>query len=241
MPEGPELKYLSLLIQDIISDNIVEIKTFNKKDVEQISGKILNVETKGKQLWIRTNNKYIHIHLGLTGWLYINEEPKNKKYMIKTNKNRIYLDNLATLCILDKDEHKTKIDKLGIDILTYNFTLEYFRNCLNKSKTMIAPFLLKQDKFAGLGNYIKNEALYLAKINPKTKANEIEEKKIDKLYDKIKYVSYSVLSTYINTKMKDFPDKLQVPYKFRIYNRIKDDKGNVVKKEKISGRITYYI
>ena len=106
---------------------------------------------------------------------------------------------------------------------------------------MIAPYLLKQEKFAGLGNYIKNEALYLAKIHPKTKANEIDDKKIEKLYEFIRYVAFSVLATYIQNKLNYFPKKLQVPYKFKIYNRTKDDKGNIVKKEKISGRITYFI
>lgn len=241
MPEGPELKYINLLLQNVINNNIIDIKTYNKPSVEKITGKILNVETKGKLTWLELNNKYIHIHLGLTGWLYIDDEPDNKKYMIKTNKFKIYLDNLATLCILNKEEHIKKINKLGIDILTSEFTLEYFKNTLKKSKVMIAPYLLKQEKFAGLGNYIKNEALYLAKIHPKTKANEIDDKKIEKLYEFIRYVAFSVLATYIQNKLNYFPKKLQVPYKFKIYNRTKDDKGNIVKKEKISGRITYFI
>lgn len=241
MPEGPELKYINLLLQNVINNNIIDIKTYNKPSVEKITGKILNVETKGKLTWLELNNIYIHIHLGLTGWLYIDDEPDNKKYMIKTNKFKIYLDNLATLCILNKEEHIKKINKLGIDILTSEFTLEYFKNTLKKSKVMIAPYLLKQEKFAGLGNYIKNEALYLAKIHPKTKANEIDDKKIEKLYEFIRYVAFSVLATYIQNKLNYFPKKLQVPYKFKIYNRTKDDKGNIVKKEKISGRITYFI
>lgn len=241
MPEGPELKYINLLLQNVVGNNIIDIKTYNKPSVEKITGKILNVETKGKLTWLELNNIYIHIHLGLTGWLYIDDEPDNKKYMIKTNKFKIYLDNLATLCILNKEEHIKKINKLGIDILTSEFTLEYFKNTLKKSKVMIAPYLLKQEKFAGLGNYIKNEALYLAKIHPKTKANEIDDKKIEKLYEFIRYVAFSVLATYIQNKLNYFPKKLQVPYKFKIYNRTKDDKGNIVKKEKISGRITYFI
>lgn len=241
MPEGPELKYINLLLQNVINNNIIDIKTYNKPSVEKITGKILNVETKGKLTWLELNNIYIHIHLGLTGWLYIDDEPDNKKYMIKTNKFKIYLDNLATLCILNKEEHIKKINKLGVDILTSEFTLEYFKNTLKKSKVMIAPYLLKQEKFAGLGNYIKNEALYLAKIHPKTKANEIDDNKIEKLYEFIRYVAFSVLATYIQNKLNYFPKKLQVPYKFKIYNRTKDDKGNIVKKEKISGRITFYI
>jgi len=241
MPEGPELKYINLLLQNVVGNNIIDIKTYNKPSVEKITGKILNVETKGKLTWLELNNKYIHIHLGLTGWLYIDDEPDNKKYMIKTNKFKIYLDNLATLCIVNKEEHIKKINKLGIDILTPEFTLEYFKNTLKKSKVMIAPYLLKQEKFAGLGNYIKNEALYLAKIHPKTKANEIDDNKIEKLYEFIRYVAFSVLATYIQTKLKEFPKNLQVPYKFKIYNRTKDDNGNIVKKEKISGRISYYI
>lgn len=240
MPEGPELKYFNILLQKITNNKITKIESYNKKNVKNITGKILNVDSKGKLLWLELKDNYIHIHLGLTGWLYIDDEPTHKKYMIQTNEHKIYLDNLATLKILNKEEHLNKINSLGADILSTNFTIDYLILMLSKSKMMIAPFLLKQDKFAGLGNYIKNEALYLSDIHPKMKAYEIDEKKVKKLYEKIKYVAFSVLATFTGKKLKNYPDKLQVPYQFKIYGRDKDIKGNIVKKEKISGRTTYY-
>lgn len=260
MPEGPELKYSAIYLNSILKNDIIqELFVFSRKNVIlPKKSKIVNIDCKGKLLWIETKDYIIHIHYFITGWIYLNEKPNYTKYIIKTNNNKIYIDSMRKFTKLDihnKKDHLKFINKLGLDILSNDFTLEYFIKQFNKTNTIISPFLLKQDKFAGLGNYIKSESLYLSKINPKTKTKNIDIKKLEKLYNKIKFVAFSQLLTHIyyhnkehkkkinidNNLKKILPDKLKVPYQFYVYSKIKDKYGNKIKKEKIGGRWTYYI
>ena len=269
MPEGPELKFLSIFLKKyILNEKILNITALSKKKVYLPSvSKIIDVQSKGKLLWIQTQDYYIHIHLGITGWIYINEKPDYTKYIIETSKNIVYVDSMrkfTKLQVYTEKTHLAKLKKLNGDILTSDFNIQYLINTLQSTNTIIASFLLKQNKFAGLGsrrklcfqatipsregNYIKNEALYLAKINPKIKTNNIKLNQIKKLYKAIRYVAFSVLIGFIkdnNLKLSEeerklIPKTLQIPYKYRVYGKTKDPKGNKIKKEKIGGRWTYY-
>ena len=64
-------------------------------------------------------------------------------------------------------------------------TLEYFKNMLLKTKRAIKIVLMDQAKMGGVGNIYANDALWLAKINPKTPSNELQSDKIKELYESI--------------------------------------------------------
>ena len=109
--------------------------------------------------------------------------------------------------------------------------------------------LLKQELFSGIGNYIKNEALYLTNLNAKVKTNQLTDKEIKKLYESILFVSYSKLYTELDEynlikyllkcKINHVPKKLEIPYHFKIYNQELTHDGKKVIKIKVSGRDSY--
>jgi formamidopyrimidine-DNA glycosylase len=143
MPEGPEAKILSLLLNKYIKhDTIINITAYskNKKKIPKKS-KIISIQSKGKVIYIETKDYFIHIHLGISGWIYINEEPKYTKYIIKTNNNIIYIDSMRKFTKLDiynNSIHQKNLHKLGIDILSSEFTIEYFNNTIKSSNSIIA-------------------------------------------------------------------------------------------------------
>ena len=71
------------------------------------------------------------------------------------------------------------------------FNLEFFKDLIQKTNKKIVAFIMEQNKFAGIGNYIKNEALYLARIDPHRSCNDLNEKEIEELFNNIIFVSYS--------------------------------------------------
>lgn len=154
------------------------------------------------------------------------------------------------LTIVNKEKHKKIINKLGVDIFSDDFTYEYFNEVLNNSSAIISALLLKQkDFFSGIGNYIKNEVLYIAKIHPKQKSDILNKKLTKKLFDAIRHVSYSTLHRWLedeNLKMprkisKNKPKKISVPYRFKVYGKDRDPQGKKVTEEKIAGRRTFYV
>src|SRR3989344_1261711 len=64
-------------------------------------------------------------------------------------------------------------------------TLEYFRSVLSKTKRAIKVVLMDQEKIGGVGNIYANDALWLAKINPKTPPEQMSNEAMEQLYKAI--------------------------------------------------------
>lgn len=248
MPEGPEIKTLEILLNKKLKGQIIEnIQAFSKTPVNiPKKSQIVNIGSKGKLLWIRTKDYYIHIHLSISGWITINSEPDYTKYIIEIGKNKIYVDSMrkfSKVSVHSPSDHDKIIKKLGVNILSNEFTLSKFIELIKLCKTMIVSFLLDQKKLAGVGNYIKNEALYIAKIRPRVKTNDLSDSKIKKLFNAIRHIAFSILLENVNKRdvKANVPVKLEIPYTYKVYNQQVDPKGQPVIKEKIGGRWTYYI
>lgn len=64
-------------------------------------------------------------------------------------------------------------------------TLEIFKDILSKSSRPIKIILMDQEKIGGVGNIYANDALWLAKVNPKTPSKQLDNVAMKKLYDAI--------------------------------------------------------
>lgn len=81
-----------------------------------------------------------------------------------------------------------EIKKLAPEPFSDDFSPKYFRDVLQTSKKNIKEFLLDQTKVLGLGNIYASEALFLAKVNPQTAANQVSARKANVLFEKIRDV-----------------------------------------------------
>ena len=277
MPEGPEIKYLSEFCKNKLKGcELINIKSNTHTEINVPNkSKVIDVISKGKLLVIVLKDYYFHIHFGLTG-LLVFDNPEYPRYEIEfkqldEEKSIVaYIDDsrkLSKLKFLNKNEHDKEFTKLGIDILTEDFTLKYFRECCESVKKKIVAFLLEQDKFCGIGNYIKNESLYIAKINPYRTVNDLSDDEIEALYNSILFCAYSNTKDYLeqNKKIinkKDKKDKsdesdesdelnkfikllnsieTQTPYVYKVYQQKKDPDNNIVTNCEIAGRKTFYV
>lgn len=251
MPEAPDIKFLSKYLEKfILNKKIIEIKQYNKK-IFDTKTTIINISSHGKNLWFETSdNLFIHLHMGLTGWLIFDKiYAKNIKYTLFFENNiELYLTDaikLSKLTIDNITEHNKLLNKLGIDIYSKNFKQDVFINEINRKNVNICNFLLNQKIFAGIGNYIKCEILYIAKIDPHNKTLDITDKQKKDLYKAIKIVSYSILYDLYKiehikiNKIKNV--KIEQPYVFKVYDKIEDLFGNKITTEYIGGRKTYYV
>ena len=269
MPEGPEILFFSTFLKKkFMTTKISNIKSNTNELINipvDLEGEIVDVHSKGKLLWMKmtsnTTNKYyyMHIHLGISGWILFKDPKYFVKYEFKlTTKNgkefMIYLEDkikLSKLQIYKEDEHTEIINKLGVEIFINEFRLEKFKSVVKKRNVTLASFLLKQEFFCGIGNYIKNEVLYMGNLDINIKTGELKDEQIDELYKNILFVAYSCLveqlrnseiEQYLSSEYKmNMPDNIEVPYKYRIYGRSTTDDGKKVKKVKVGGRDTYTI
>ncbi len=64
-------------------------------------------------------------------------------------------------------------------------TLDLFRQVLSKTSRPIKVVIMDQTKMGGVGNIYANDALWLAKISPRTTANSLQPEKVKELYESI--------------------------------------------------------
>ncbi len=266
MPEGPEILYFATVLGKKLKDStITNIKSYTDKPAiipKDYIGKVELVNCKGKLLWIKVTGKtqdyYIHIHFGISGWLEFDKPDKNIKFEFEiTKKDKsfgLYMEDQRRFSIVrvyNLESHNKIIDDLGVDIYSPEFTRELFLKTVKEKNMLLAAFLLNQHIFCGIGNYIKNDSIYLSHIKVKSKTSDLDDNQISKLYSNILFIAYSVLyellqeskaEKYLDKNKKtNQPEKLKVPYDFAVYSREKSIKGEKITKLKIGGRDTYAV
>jgi formamidopyrimidine-DNA glycosylase len=75
--------------------------------------------------------------------------------------------------------------RLGPEPLEGSFTLDVFTNALARRKGMVKPLLLDQTLVAGIGNIYADEALWLARIDPRQRVDTLNPEAIRQLHNAI--------------------------------------------------------
>lgn len=252
MPEGPEYKYLAELLvhNNIIDKTLLNIEALSKTKVKLPHElRIKDIITKGKLLVLVSDDYYVHITLGIAGWITF-QEPKYTKYIFEFGNMKFYLDDMrkfSKVMIYNKKQHDNALIALGIDFMTDEFTLNLFKDKIKNVSKNICAFLMDQHVISGIGNYNKNDSLYIAKISPYRNTSDLDDVEIAKLHKALIYIGFSTFYEMMAEEHLKIPDalktdiKLQVPYKYRVYEREYDSKGNKVKFATVAGRNTYYV
>ncbi len=214
MPELPEVETLKLGLQRyIIGHKILEVevrdkKVFQANEKDIIDTKIKTVRRFAKVISIElSNGKSLVIHIKLTGQLiYRGPNLKIKTELSKKAGSQLPSKHTRVIFKLDKKgflyyndlrkfgwirvmqtkkvETQGFVSKLGPEPFG-KLTFQKFKEILSKSKTYIKVLLMNQEKIGGVGNIYANDALWLARINPKRAANSLPEKEMKELYDSL--------------------------------------------------------
>jgi len=213
MPELPEVETIRLKLKPlVIGKKIKEINILVPKQFIGQKGLIINktitdIQRSGKLFNIVFNNQqFLNIHLKLTGQLlfakninhpvYKNEIPLAKSKIMpgRTTRIIIYFSDGSGLFFNDLRKFGwMKISNIperpqGIDVLSPNFTFQYFTSLTNSTNKSIKLLLMDQEKIAGIGNIYANDSLFLAKIHPQRPAKTLTAKEINNLYLGIKKI-----------------------------------------------------
>ena len=191
MPEGPEvLGYYNFikpfLINKVLTNFEVLSGKYVKKSLKNIDifklklpCKINKVSVKGKTIFICLDNDYsLVITHGMSGyWSDELEKHTRIKFELNTSKTLFYVDtrNFGSITIcLTKDEFSIKENKLGPYILHDDITYKDFYSRLDtKPRSKIAIALLDQNLISGIGNYLRCDILWYAKINGETRIKDL--------------------------------------------------------------------
>lgn len=152
--------------------------------------KLVDISTWGKHLLFVFADGTVKIHLGLFGKLLINESGKvNRSFFMQFTKGEI------NGYVVRAEKLKGPLKELydwRVDILHKDFDPDYVKTLLKKQAGKpISDVLMDQQLFSGVGNVIRNEALYRAAIHPLSITGKIPAAKINRLIKEV--VNYSQL------------------------------------------------
>ncbi|MFA6136233.1 MAG: bifunctional DNA-formamidopyrimidine glycosylase/DNA-(apurinic or apyrimidinic site) lyase [Candidatus Paceibacterota bacterium] len=105
----------------------------------------------------------------------------------------------------NKIENLSDLKKLGPDALSINFKLDEFSKKLKKTSRTIKQSLLDQSIVAGIGNIYADESLFLSKINPRNRSNQLNNVQIKNLFEAIIKVLKKAVK-FRGTSIIDFRD-----------------------------------
>ena len=267
MPELPEVETVkeSLKLKltgkkikkvNILYDNIIAYPKVNEfiKNIENQT--INNMHRRGKFLLFELDDYYLLSHLRMEGKYFFknvdDEILKHEHVIFKLDdgKELRYMDTrkFGKMYLIKKgDINKVgPLKELGLEPWDDNLTSDYILEKYKNKRLPIKSVLLDQSIIVGIGNIYADEILFLCKINPLKKSNEITKKEAFNIIEYTKRVLEEAIKkggTTIRTYSSVdgvhglFQEELLVHGK---------DKGkcpicnNNILKIKVGGRGTYY-
>ena len=274
MPEGPEVTIVAEGLEEILKDKyiinfgVTDNGRYRNKSPDNsvlfsdsLPLLVEKVENKGKLIYFTFSSKkdkfYMVNTLGMSGvWKRRKEkhtcfffeyssslesEEREKLYFIDQR-------HFGTIKFLTtKQDLEKKLKELGPDMLNdpkMNYKL--FKERLLKYKHWnIVKALMCQKIISGIGNYLKSESLYHARLSPFLKVEDLSEEQFYNLYQSIRL---KIVSSYNQggVSVKNFADvddkKGQYHFTFQVYCEKYDKKGNKVEKVVLDDkRSTYYV
>jgi formamidopyrimidine-DNA glycosylase len=261
MPEGPEVRLVTegirkrLLDRSIVSADILSGR-YTKKTPEgwcalEIPITVTNVGCKGKFIYI-SFGEHLHLFntLGMTGGWSDKRQKHSRVEFLLDDGSRVYFNdvrNFGTLKFVSSKKYlENKLSTLGPDMLAEDVSDDTFairmKRCLNDT---VAEVLMNQSVICGVGNYLKSESLYFAKISPHRSVASLSNEDLVKLNKVIKSVirkSYETGGATIYTFQGFNGEKGEYTRRFAVYNQASDPSGKKVESfTSPDGRTTYWV
>jgi len=140
--------------------------------------------------------------------------------------------------ITDINELNKKLNAIGPDIMDIDTTIDMFIDAMNKYPDKeIGLNLMNQKLISGIGNYLRADILWLAKISPFRLTKNITSKEFNTIFKLTRSLLWSLYDLKKGIKLKLVSKKDITPHHFKrdffIYYEEFDIYGNPVVKEEL--------
>lgn len=233
---------------------------------KRLPQKITGVSCKGKKIIFQLENEmYITSTLGLEGnWSWKPSKHANLYFELTDSEEKaghVYFSDsrhfgniqifLSTNALLDDLNLKIGPDLLAYAIDYYNkeneaepIPLELWKTRINRYRAkQICEFLMDQKIFSGIGNYLKAEILYRAKIRPNRLLRNLTDAEIVTLYwTTLETIYEAFFAGGLTIKSFWDPDGKRGTFSKVVYGSKQDLLGNpVIQQTFKDGRTTHWV
>lgn len=265
MPELPEVETVKNSLINLVSNkkiknvNIMYSKIIEYPDIETFKKELLNqtindIKRRGKWLMFELDNYYLLSHLRMEGKYIVRNE--NDKYEKHEHVEFVFTDHttlrykdtrkFGRMYLYKKDEafNKKPLNELGLEPWDKQLNIAYLKEKFKGKKLPIKSLLLDQSIMVGLGNIYVDEVLFLSKINPLKKVNQLKDKDLENIIDNSKKVLDKAIKLG-GTTIRSYESSEGVHGKFQnellVHGKeICPDCKNKIEKIRVGTRGTYY-
>ncbi|MBL4684419.1 MAG: hypothetical protein JKY37_07500 [Nannocystaceae bacterium] len=244
------------------TDDIVFAGVSGRTVARTLKGRqVLAIKRRGKQLWFELDERpWPLFHLGMTGQfvtpqagpLRLVSSAKDLKHAWPPRflKIRLWLSDggelamtnarrLGRIRLQEDPESEAPISKLGFDPLYNMPTRADFSAKLMRRKGVLKAVLLDQGFAAGVGNWIADEVLYQAGVDPRRRGTSLSDAEAGRIHAKLRAV--------IRRACEVDADKDRLPRSWLFHDRwgkaenATTSRGDPIEHVSIAGRTTAWV
>lgn len=221
-----------------------------------IGSEFIDIKRIGKWLLFETKTHYLLSHLRMEGKYFIKreDEPLEKhehvEIIFSDGVDLRYHDTrkFGRMKLLKKENlyDFEGIKKQGFEPSDERLTKEYFYEKIKNKQTPLKTLLLDQTIISGLGNIYADEVLFEARVSPFKKGSEVSIEECERIIKASKKVIEQAIQMG-GTTIRSYTSSLGVTGRFQqclmVHKRENEACkvcGNLIKKEVVNGRSTYY-
>ncbi|MGZ3884549.1 MAG: DNA-formamidopyrimidine glycosylase family protein [Bacteroidia bacterium] len=182
MPEGPSILILKEELAGFTGKKITSVSGNAKIDLSRLKGlRILDIKSHGKQFFICFDGFYLRFHLMMFGSYRINEARENMSPRLALKFRGAEINFYSCSVRMAEGDVNDDLD-WSTDTLSEEWDPDKAFKAVKRAKAeLVCDVLLDQDIFAGVGNIIKNEVLWLVRLHPETLIKHIPDVKLKEL------------------------------------------------------------
>lgn len=198
MPEGPEILRAAERVAAVLAGRTALSVEFGlprlRRHGPALGGRRVDaVEARGKALLLHfAGGTSVYTHNQLYGrWYVVKPErpPRTTRVLrlaVHTRDAWALLYSASDIDVIPRERlaQHPYIAKLGIELLAPDTTLAHVRACLDEprfQRRSLAALLLDQGFLAGVGNYLRSEILYVARLSPDARLADLAPAQRDAL------------------------------------------------------------
>ncbi|GAB4454522.1 MAG: endonuclease VIII [Anaerolineae bacterium] len=266
MPEGPEIHLAADMVGEAIAGAVAQQLFFAfdalKPYQAKLSGRIVaGVRARGKAMLIGFDNGLtIFSHNQLYGqWvvrdaLDFPETNRQLRLAIHTDRKSALLYSASDIAVLRDDELKDHpyLKRLGPDVLDPTVTTAQVLGQFHRpgfQRRRLSGLLLDQQFLAGLGNYLRSEILFVARVAPTLRPADCSPEQLRRLAEAALALARQSYRTRGITNSPELAEALRrqgvsrSEYRFWVFNRQAEPCrvcATPIQKETLGGRRLYY-
>lgn len=249
MPEGPEAAHAAgELNKKLAGKQLVGIEILRGRyknhgpprdyDVfmTALPLRLVSVEKKGKVLFFHFDKGwYMVSHLGMSGLWYVDDDKptwradfRSVAFSFASGSSLTYSDPRSYGTLTFTRDIQPELDALAIDVMDARTTWPRFQEALGALrpaalKWPVERLLSDQQKLvSGIGNYLKSEIMYAARVAPTRAASSLTEAEWHAVFDATKRIT-AAFARALKARTAD-----EYEAGFAVYGRREDPSGNPV-------------